>query len=173
MNESKLIETIRSGDIESYSQLVTRYQTGLIIYCENLLHSRPDAEDIAQESFLVAYQKIQDFDDTKGRFSTWLYRIAANKCIDQLRRTNRITHPEEIETIADIPILENKLAFDEIEQIRAAVAALEPPKFARIIRAYYWEGKSYQVLADEFETSTGTIGTWMKRAKTQLRKELV
>jgi RNA polymerase sigma factor (sigma-70 family) len=61
---------------------------------------------------------------------------------------------------------------DEKQAVRDAVAALEPPKYGAIIKAYFWEGKSYQAIAKEYDTTTGTIGTWIRRAKAQLKEKL-
>lgn len=56
--------------------------------------------------------------------------------------------------------------------IREAVDTLEPPVVSEIIKAYYWQGKSYQTIADEFDLSINTVGTWMRRAKAQLKEKL-
>lgn len=171
MDESNLIHAIIHGDTAAYRQLVERYQTGLIIHCERLVGDRMLAEDIAQEAFIKAYEKIGDFDPKKARFSTWLYKIATNKAIDELRKSSRSFSSEDIAEIADVAT-STELSFDEVQAIQTAVASLEPPKYSQIIRAYYWEGKSYLSLAEEFETTTGTIGTWMNRAKKQLKEKL-
>lgn len=171
MDEQKIIQNIVSGDAEHYRLLVERYQTGLIIYIEKMVRNRSDAEDIAQDVFVKAYTKLGDFDAEKARFSTWLYRIAAHASIDFLRKHGRVRTKEEVAEYADM-IPDVSLYDDEVEDIRKAVAELEPPKFAEIIRAYYWEGKSYQEIARQYETSTNTVGTWMHRAKQQLKEVL-
>ena len=170
MNEAKIIKAVRGGDMDSYALLVNRYQTGLIIHCENILRSREEAEDIAQDAFITAYDKLDAFDPDQGRFSTWLYKIATNKCIDLLRKTKK-TIELDAEKLAQqtMPV---GLEEDEKLAVREAIEQLEPPKFGEIIRSYYWQGKSYDELAKEYNTTVGTIGTWMRRAKLQLRKEL-
>lgn len=170
MNETKIIEAVRRGDADSYALLVNRYQTGLIIHCENMLKSREEGEDIAQDAFIIAYKKLDTFDPAQARFSTWLYKIATNKCIDTLRKTKK-TIELDAEKLAEQTVPVN-LEEDEKLAIKNAIEQLEPPKFGEIIRSYYWQGKSYDELAKEYDTTTGTIGTWMRRAKLQLRKEL-
>lgn len=170
MDETKIIETVRRGDADSYALLVNRYQTGLIIHCENMLKSREEGEDIAQDAFIIAYKKLDTFDPAQARFSTWLYKIATNKCIDTLRKTKK-TIELDAEKLAEQTVPVN-LEEDEKLAIKNAIEQLEPPKFGEIIRSYYWQGKSYDELAKEYDTTTGTIGTWMRRAKLQLRKEL-
>jgi RNA polymerase sigma-70 factor (ECF subfamily) len=171
MNEDKCIAKTLDGDPDAYRELVERYQTGLIIHCENILKDRHDGEDIAQEAFIKAYMYLPKFSKEKAKFSTWLYQIATNLCIDYLRKNRRKVHLKDIESrveAAETAYLEE----DEIQQLRQLVEELEPPKYAQIIKAYFWEGKSYQEIAESFHTSTNTIGTWISRAKLQLKEKL-
>ena len=171
MDEQACIRKVLSGDVEAFRDLVDRYQTGLIIHCENLLKDRQDGEDIAQEAFIKAYAHLPKFSQDKARFSTWLYQIATNLCIDLLRKNKRKVHIKDIE--ARLEAVEPAHSIEEdIERIRKAVAELEPPKYAAIIKAYFWEGKSYQDIAATYHTSTNTVGTWISRAKLQLKEKL-
>lgn len=171
MDEKELTAKIVSGDTELYRELVERYQTGLIIHCENILKDRHEGEDIAQEAFIKAYRCLVDFSSDKANFSTWLYRIATNLCIDTLRKNKRKVHVKDIESHLEAS-LPRYIEEEEIAHIRKVVMELEPPKYADIIKAYFWEGKSYQEIADTYQTTTGTIGTWMSRAKIQLKEKL-
>lgn len=171
-DEKKLIETIRTSDREQYRVLVARYHAGLIIHCENIVKDRDQAEDIAQEAFVKAYYQLEKFNIEKGRFSTWLYKIATNMALDYLRRNKRHVNVEEIELLAaaTMPIY---LEEDDKRVVRDAIATLEPPKYAAVIKAYFWDGKSYDTIAEEYATNPSTIGTWIRRAKAQLKEKLV
>ena len=171
IDEQKHITQILNGDTNAYRGLVERYQTGLIIHCENILKNRHDGEDVAQEAFIKAYKNLNNFSKDKAQFSTWLYRIATNLCIDLLRKNKRQVHIKDIEERLEVVQL-NHIQEEEIQHIRKVIQELEPPKYAEIIKAYFWEGKSYQEIAEKYETSTNTIGTWMSRAKVQLKGKL-
>jgi len=169
--ETRVIEQIKNGEPEAYRELVERYQAGLIIHCENLLKDRQQGEDIAQEAFIKAYVNLKKFSEDKSKFSTWLYRIATNLCIDYLRKHKQTANIEDIESLTQT-VDPASLHTDEITQLRDLVETLEPPKYAAIIKAYFWDGKSYQDIADQYDTSTNTIGTWISRAKQQLKEKL-
>ena len=171
MDEKDCITKIISGDIERYRELVDRYQTGLIIHCENILKNRQEGEDIAQDAFIKAFKNLKNFSSEKASFSTWLYRIATNLCIDTLRKNKRKVMVKDIEKHLDA-MLPQHIEEEEIAQLQKLITELEPPKYAEIIKAYFWEGKSYQEIADAHKTSTNTVGTWMSRAKKQLKEKL-
>ena len=171
-NEKKLIETIRAGDGEQYRELIVRYQTGLIIHCENIIKDRAQAEDIAQEAFVKAYYQLDKFNPEKGRFSTWLYKMATNMALDHLRRNKRKVDIEEVEHIAEAT-MPTYLEEDEKRIVRDAIAKLEPPKYGDVIKAYFWDGKSYESIAQMYDTNPSTVGTWIRRAKAQLKEILL
>lgn len=170
-NEKHIIQHVINGHTDQYRLLIERYQTGLIIHCENIIKDRQDAEDIAQESFIKAFDMLPSYDSSKANFSTWLYRIATNKAIDYLRKNKRVIAVDDPEQYAD-EHAEVELFDDEIQALRSAVDALKPPEYAQVIKAYFWEGKSYQAIADELDITTNTVGTWMRRAKANLKEVL-
>ena len=171
MNEIEVINDVIAG-VDRYEELVRRYHVGLIIHCEGLVNDRDAAEDVAQEAFIKAYMDLKRFDPNKARFSTWLYRIATNLAIDHLRRQKHRVTVEEIEMIAETTMP----AFLEEEQkreVRQAVLGLVPPEYRKVIEAYYWDGKSYQQIADDMHLQLNTVRTWLRRAKLQLREKLL
>ena len=169
--ETDYIKQVLAGQTNEYRHLVERYHVGVIIHCEQLLHDRDEAEDVAQESFVQAYEKLSSYDPGKARFSTWLYRIATNKCLDILRKRNRQLDVEDIEQIAEttMPVYADD---EEARALREAVLNLTPPQYRRIVEAYFWEGKSYQEIATELNMTTSNVGVCMLRAKVQLKEVL-
>ena len=84
-DERSLIRAAQRGDGTAFEQLVRSYDSNVLRMAVNLLHSEEDARDVYQEAFLRVYRKLGDF-RFDCAFSTWLYRIVANLCLDQLRK---------------------------------------------------------------------------------------
>jgi RNA polymerase sigma factor (sigma-70 family) len=86
-NDSYYIEKVLQGDKAAYSWIVNRYSDMVYSIALKLLNNAADAEDLAQEVFISAYQSLKDYRGS-SKFSTWLYRITFNKAISKLRKTN-------------------------------------------------------------------------------------
>jgi RNA polymerase sigma-70 factor (ECF subfamily) len=84
-DEKSLIRAAQRGDNAAFEQLVRSYDANVLRMAYNLLHSEEDARDIYQEAFLRVYRKLPEF-RLDSAFSTWLYRIVANLCLDQIRK---------------------------------------------------------------------------------------
>ena len=95
-DERSLIRAAQRGDADAFEQLVRSYDANVLRMAYNLLHSEEDARDIYQEAFLRVYKKLPEF-RFDSAFSTWLYRIVANLCLDQIRK--RKVRKEENSTV--------------------------------------------------------------------------
>ncbi len=171
MNETNVIKQVLAGDTNAYEHLVARYHVGLIIHCERLVGDRDNAEDIAQEAFIKAFNTLGNFDSGRARFSTWLYKIATNKAIDHLRASKRKVPVEDIELVSDHAAPDYE-ADETKREVRDAVTKLQPPTYRQVIEAYYWEGQSYEQIAESHNIPINTVRTWLRRAKQQLRSDL-
>lgn len=171
MNEAQVIQHVLDGNTEAYAELVKRYHIGLIIHCERLVGDRDDAEDIAQEAFIKAYGNLKKFNPQQSHFSTWLYKIATNLALDHLRKHRRQVQVEDIELVAEATE-PTYLEEERLVAVRRAVHILEPPEYKQVIEAYYWRGLSYEQIAKEMNKPINTIGTYIRRAKSQLKGEL-
>ena len=97
-DEQSLIRAAQRGDGAAFEQLVRSYDANVLRMAYNLLHSEEDARDVYQEAFLRVYRKLPDF-RFDCAFSTWLYRIVANLCLDQIRKRKvRKEEPSSMET---------------------------------------------------------------------------
>ena len=166
MNEKICIARVLDGDSDAFATLVDRYHVGIILYCEQFTGDRASAEDLAQDVFLAAYQKLKKYRAERGAFSTWLYQLARSRCLDEVRR--RKPHID-IDTLPDLSAMTEPLTEAEKSEVRSAVEALEPPIYRQVIQAYYWEGRSYDDIASQFDLPLNTVRTNLRRAKLQLK----
>ena len=170
-NESQIIEKILAGS-DRYAEFVERYHVGLIIHCERIVKNREDAEDIAQDAFVKAYLQLKTYDSDKSRFSTWLYKIATNLALDHLRKNKHTMTVEDIEGLAEAT-MPTYLEDEERDEMRRAVQSLVPPEYRRVIESYYWDGKSYQQIAEAEGVPLNTTRTWIRRAKLQIKDKML
>ena len=173
------LEHARNGDLEAFSALVERYSARVYGVCFSYLGNRQDAEDCAQETFVKAFRGIADYQFLSS-FYTWIYRIAANTCMDFRRRQSKhatVSLDEAMETddsqvfwqVPDRGPLPDELAIQaETRQlIREGIAQL--PDFLReIIVLRDLEGLSYHELASLLNLSEGTVKSRLSRARNQL-----
>ncbi len=170
-DEAALIAQVKAGSTDDFRPLVERYQTGIVRYIFYLVRDQDTAEDIAQEAFVTAYQKLHQYNE-RYAFSTWLYRIARNLTYQHLRSRRTMPLKSEDNLPSDQPELSESLDRDiKAARIRDAVATLNPDQ-RTVIYLYYWEERSYKEIADILDTPINTIRTWLRRAKQELRSKL-
>lgn len=168
--ESRWVEDARRGDMDFFPELVTAYQNR--IYAMAYRFSQEDAEDIAQEIFIAIYRNISRFEG-RSKLSTWIYRIAANTAINQLRR-RKPTVPLEQEMLnsattqgADVDALRHA----EEEEFREILREL-PKHYQEVIELYYFQELSYQAIADVLQMPVRTVETRLYRARSKLKSLL-
>ncbi len=88
MNDKEIIKQIKAGHTEAYGDFIREYHKKVLGYCLSMLSNRTDAEEAVQDIFVKAYNSLDRFKGNSA-FSTWLYRITANHCLDILRKKNR------------------------------------------------------------------------------------
>ncbi len=160
------------GDQEAFGALVERYGAKLKRYGRKFLRDPEDIEDLVQEVFIRAYRNLRGF-DTGLRFSPWIYRIAHNTFVNELRRRSRAPFFSiDFDTLLTHPVAEEG-AQDHAEKREAkelADAGLGElsPKYREILLLYYEEGLSYKEIADVLTVPVGTVSVRLKRAKESL-----
>lgn len=168
--EQELIALSLRKDADAYGQIVERYKTALYHHCFAIVRDEATAEDIAQETFITAYYKLDSFDISR-KFSTWLFKIATNKALTWLKKSKRqiLIDDEKINRIVSHSPNPANAAVDN--ELHNAVANLQP-KYRAVVSLYYWQGLDYSEIAKTMAVPEGSVKGWMNRARTQLRKEL-
>jgi RNA polymerase sigma-70 factor, ECF subfamily len=169
-SDSQLIERLQRGEDAAFDELLSLYQHPVINFCYRLLGDAGDADDVAQDVFVRVYQRIGDY-RPGGKFSTWLFALARNACIDRLRYRKR--HPTEpLDGAPEPATVSHETEAREIgEHIAAAVSELPEDQRTALVLAEY-HGMSYVEIADIMRTSEKSVESRLYRAKQTLRQRL-
>jgi RNA polymerase sigma factor (sigma-70 family) len=172
-----LIERAKEkGDEKAYAELMQRYKKPVYHMILKMVRNVDDAEDLTIEAFAKAFRNLKKF-NPEFTFSTWLFRIATNNCIDFIRKkkldTLSISNPfkEEGSESPDMDIKdfnldpqEEAIKSQKVEIIQNIVTKL-PPKYQTLVKLRYFEELSYEEIAEEIEAPLGTVKAQLHRAR--------
>lgn len=177
--DSQIIREVKDGNVESYAELITRYEKKIFAFIVNILKPCRDdalAEDLCQETFYKAFKSLKTFRDEDALFSTWLYTIARNTVISELRKSkNTEVYIEDTNSysLASNDILpEQKLLLDErTGLIRDAINHLpENQRSAIILREY--EEMDYKEIATILGLTVSSVKSLLFRARQSIKNQL-
>mgnify|MGYP001168752907 CR=1 FL=1 len=164
------------GDQHAYAELLNKYRDSLYFMMLKMTKNPTDADDLTIEAFGKAFKNIHQY-SPEYAFSTWLFRIAANNCIDFLRKNNRILFAdnyfdEDGETgdgPANIPFTgldpeEKVIEKQKIQLMREVVEKLKP-HYRNMIHMRYFQEWSYEEIAEEMNLPLGTVKAQLFRAR--------
>lgn len=179
IKDSEIIQKILSGQREAYADLVLKYQVRVLQLCTSLLPNPADAEDAAQEIFLKAYRSLDQFRGAAA-FSTWIYRIATNHCLDLLREQSRhrtesweelVTREgERLNRLLSAPT-NPVLRLEEADLIEQVLSCL-PPEHRIVLILREVQGLSYQEIAEVLNCSLESIRARLRRARQSFEEKL-
>ncbi|MBI2601389.1 sigma-70 family RNA polymerase sigma factor [Candidatus Daviesbacteria bacterium] len=101
LSDEDLVEQVRSNDKELFREIIQRYQNKLLRYARFLLNHRDETVDVVQEAFIKAFVNLNSF-DTGKKFSSWIYRIVHNECMNQIKRRRNHVSLEENDWVSDM-----------------------------------------------------------------------
>ncbi len=171
------VEMARKGNEKAFASLMNRYRDSIYFMLLKMVGNASDAEDLTIEAFGKAFHNLDSF-TPEYAFSTWLFKIATNNCIDFIRRKQ--TSPAPVEQLADdldnltvyiqsdLPDPEEALINDQkIAVLRDIVNQLKP-SYRRLIELRYYKEYSYEEIASELKIPIGTVKAQLFRAKNLL-----
>jgi RNA polymerase sigma-70 factor (ECF subfamily) len=172
-DEARVIARAQQGDAEAFDALVSKYLRRVVSIAFGIVRNAQDAEDLAQEAFVKAYQSIGRF-RTGDPFGPWLFRIATNLSLDLLRRRRRFPHegigddaPAARRDDAELPAWSNAIA----ARIDEAIEDL--PEMQRLVaRLHLVEELEQAEIATITGLSAGTVRSHLSLARTRLREKL-
>lgn len=172
--DQELVVRCRNGDREAFATLVRKYQSKVLTLATRILDSRSEAEDIAQDIFVKIFQSLHDFRGA-SRFSTWLYRIAVNHCLNHLRRRTRqqqtLVMTDAAEWTQESQASNPYRTLEQKERWVLVQAKLQELSLEHrtIILLRDFEGLSYDEIADVLQLESGTVKSRLHRARMELK----
>ena len=173
-HDLKVIERALNGDSRAYTELLNRYRDSVYYVMLRMINNPSDAEDLTIEAFGKAFHNLAKYVPSHA-FSTWLFRIATNNCIDFMRRKSQsprpFDHDEGEEDEVEATVASDMIAPDELMINRETAASLNrivktlKPRYRRLIELRYFEDYSYKEIASELSLPIGTVKARLFRAK--------
>ncbi len=170
-----LVLRAREGEAQAFGELVRRYQEPAFNVCYRMLGERQEAEDLAQETFIRAYQRLGTFDENRP-FGPWIRKVAANLCLNHLARSRPVQLPLDDER--DRPIVAAGLgpeaALDRKQMreiVREAILEL-PPHYRAVIELRHYQDMSYAEIANTLDLPLSDVKSHLYRARRRLAERL-
>jgi RNA polymerase sigma-70 factor (ECF subfamily) len=178
-----LVERARAGDLAAFDQLVRQYERQVFRIAQHITQNREDAQDVVQDAFFKAYQKLDQFQGN-SKFYTWLVRIAVNEALMRLRKrrtAKTVSMDEDVQTeegslprdFADwSPNPEQQYKQSELREILQKTIQGLPPGFRTVFTLRDVEGLSTEETAEALNLSIPAVKSRLLRARLQLRERL-
>jgi RNA polymerase sigma-70 factor (ECF subfamily) len=178
--EEQLIGRARRGDLRAFAALVNLNEERMFLTAYRILHSKEDAEDCVQETFLRAWDRLSTLEDSRA-FRTWLYRILTHLALDTLRARIRLEERQVPldEEVVRLPVMgrsssprEALRQAREADRIESAIETLAPKqKVVFVLR--HFQGLKISEIAAALDSPTGTVKATLHAALRKLQKNLV
>jgi RNA polymerase sigma-70 factor (ECF subfamily) len=170
----KLVQKARQGDQQAYAELMGRYRDSIYYMLLKMVSNMSDAEDLMIEAFGKAFKNLDQYTPSFA-FSTWLFKIATNNCIDFIRkrRTSTISidqssEDQETQSItiqSDTPDPEEHMIIDQrIKLLRDVVSKLKP-RYKNLVELRYFNEYSYEEISEKLDLPIGTVKAQLFRAR--------
>ena len=177
-DEAKLVARCLKQDQDAFGQLVERYATVIVNLAYRMVGDRTEAEDLAQETFVAAFKALPRF-RAESKFSTWLYRIAVNKCKDWLRvkRPGQGVQDVDVEEVFDDRVVEERTPERLLSQQQVAARldqAIQrlPPLYREAFVLKHVEGLSYEEMQEIVGVNADTLKMRVYKGRVQLSRDL-
>ena len=169
-----LVKRAAEGDQRAYAELMDRYRDAIYYMLLKMVNNASDAEDLTIEAFGKAFKNINQYAPNYA-FSTWLFKIATNNCIDFIRKkkANHVSldhtneeHERATKDIqAPIPDPEETLINSQKMKLMRSIVSKLKPRYRKLIELRYFSELSYEEIADELELPIGTVKAQLFRAR--------
>lgn len=184
-DDRTIVEAVLGGDRDAFRRLVERESASIVAACARILGDRSEAEDVAQEAFVIAYRSLGTW-RAEGPFGAWLSRIAVRLAIRSAGRRKQVTWLDPLAADADEPGQDRYrtsgtgdavdpahavLRAEEDARIRMAVASLDEP-YREVVALRFFAERSLLEIAEATDRPLGTVKTHLHRGLARLRRAL-
>ncbi|MBK8276719.1 MAG: sigma-70 family RNA polymerase sigma factor [Nitrospira sp.] len=177
-DDAQLVARSLKQDHEAFGQLIDRHASAIVNLAYRMVGNRAEAEDLAQEAFLTAFKALSTF-RADSKFSTWLYRIAVNKCKDWLRakRSGQGPYDVDADEVLDLYVAEERtpeqlLSQQQVgQELEQAIQRL-PPLYREAFVLKHVEGLSYEEMEEILGVSGDTLKMRVYKGRLQLSRDL-
>lgn len=170
--DEELVAWSAGGDRRAFDELVIRHGRYALRVAVRLVRNTVIAEDLVQEAFVRCWSQVQEFKPHRARFTTWLYRIVVNLCIDEKRRRQPEPLPEEFDTVDPAAGVEEMMESDERGSVLAQALNDLPVRQRAAMTLVYDEGLSGAEAARALGLSAKAVERLLARARVYLRARL-
>lgn len=173
--DQALIRSTLRGEVQAYGELVERYQRSVYNVCYRMMRERQGAEDMSQEAFVRAFERLNSF-DLERPFGPWIRKVATNVCLNRLTRGGPPNVPldDEFDTPLSArwgdPEGEQQRA-ERVEAVRQAVWAL-PPHYRAVIELRHFQGLTYAEIGEVLGLPLSDVRSHLYRARRMLAEIL-
>ena len=168
LDETRLVALVRKGDQRAYLELLERHLPAIEVYAKRIVSDDTLAQDIAQDVMVVLWQRSSDFNPNKARLTTWLHRIAHNRCIDIMRKRQREVSWDPSES--EHPLTESDTPRAQ-QPIDVALMRLPESQRTALVLTYY-QNLSNREVAEIMNSSVRAVESLLVRARGNLKKQL-
>jgi RNA polymerase sigma-70 factor (ECF subfamily) len=174
-SDRRLVQQASSGEHQAFDELIRRYQSSVFNVCHRILGERQEAEDMTQETFLRAHERLRTYDPDRP-FGPWIRRVGANLCLNSLKRRQLVTLPldDELEGMTRKASERPEVAQVHAERahtIREAILSL-PAHYRAVIELRHFFEMSYQEIAEALEIPLSDVKSHLFRARKTLAERL-
>jgi len=186
LTDEQLMEQLKKGERDVIDELYKRYSKKLYAFCCNITHVK-DPEDLVQDVFVRVIEAAHSFNAKKASFSTWIFRIARNRCIDFIRHEEKIKfisieekarqddgkehfNPKDTIVNARVDVEEMVVKTSVIEAVRECISKIEDEAEKHAILLYYISDKSYREIGKILGKSTSMARNHVKSAQEKVKR---
>lgn len=175
--DAALMCRVRDGDDDAFTRLFANWRRPLVRFTVRFVGDQARGEELAQDVFLKVYRARERY-EPRERFAAYLFRVATNHCLNELRRSEHKVRGDNVEDLAHEPADAQQATADAVFEaaeiqvaVRAAVGKLPPTQRAALLLLRE-EGLGYEEIADALETSVSAVKSLLNRARKALVAEL-